>query len=102
MLAQPALPVGPPPAPPPQVDSQYEAVRAEFLRRGAYFLRSEEERDKVGAWYGWMAALAPRCGWMVAPAPLAEPRRAHGAQQGAGNGTLPRQQPRSTWVPASA
>lgn len=29
------------------VDSQYEAVRAEFLRRGAYFLRSEEERDKV-------------------------------------------------------
>ncbi|PSC68567.1 bifunctional acetaldehyde-alcohol dehydrogenase [Micractinium conductrix] len=29
------------------VDSQYDAVKAEFVRRGAYFLKNEEEKDKV-------------------------------------------------------
>ena len=31
------------------VDEVYEAVKAEFLRRGAYFL-NDEEKDKVRAW----------------------------------------------------
>jgi hypothetical protein len=31
------------------VDAVYEAVRAEMVRRGCYFLKDEEEKDKVGA-----------------------------------------------------